>query len=55
MDCGSRDSLSWEETINWPLKMQGFGLGDEDKVEHTMIGFPFFPLLPKIGPSRKEV
>ena len=33
MDRGSRDSLSWEETRNWPPKMQGFGVGDEDRAK----------------------
>ena len=42
MDRGSGDSLSWEETGNWPPKMQGFRLGDEDVAKQKMIGFPFF-------------
>ena len=34
---GLKDSLSWEETRNWPAKMQGFGLMDEDEAKHATI------------------
>ena len=34
---GLKDSLSWEKIGNWPPKMQGFGLGDEDEVDYATI------------------